>query len=354
MQPKMHLKKKDGINIELDLHDELKNFEKEKHYTIPVFIPHKGCRNECVFCNQRKISGIVNVPTPDEVDRIIVEHLEYVKDKKDESNVEVAFFGGSFTGLNINEQIEYLKVANSYKENGKIDGIRISTRPDYIKPVVLNILKKYGVTTIELGVQSMDNTVLQVAKRGHLNTDTIRASRLIKIWGFNLGHQIMIGLPKSTEKIECDTMDAVIKMQPKELRIYPVYVLENSELYDMYQKGIYKALSVYEAVDRVVSIINICKKTNIKIIRLGLQSTDEITQNSSNIYGPVCDNFAEYVMAKLVREKIENIIIEKKLEKCGTINFDVDKKYTSIVIGPKKINKEYFEKKYNINIGVKK
>lgn len=352
MPQKMHLIQKHGVKLELDLHDRLKNFEKEKHYTIPVFIPHKGCRNECVFCNQRKISGVVVTPTCEEVEEIIQKHLEYIKDKKDDASVEVAFFGGSFTGLNINDQIDYLKVAHKYIELKKVSGIRISTRPDYIKPLILNILKKYGVTTIELGVQSMDNMVLQAAKRGHLNTDTIRASKLIKIWGFNLGHQIMVGLPKSTLISEKQTMESVIKMSPKELRIYPVYVLEDSELYEMYKKGIYKALSIEEAVSRVVEIVKLCQTTNIKIIRLGLQSTDEITSKSSHIYGPVCDNFAEYVMAEIAKEEMEKIILSKKLESKEEIIFQIPKKFVSIVIGPKKINKDYFKNKYNIKIGV--
>ncbi len=347
----MHLKEKSGVKIILDLHDELKNFEKEKHYTIPVFIPHKGCKNECVFCDQRKISGALKSPTYDEVDKTIKEHLEYIKDKKDLANVEIAFFGGSFTGLNIDEQVGYLKVANSYLIQKKVNGIRLSTRPDYIKPYILNLLKKYGVTTIELGVQSMDNNVLNASKRGHLNTDTIRASKLINLWGFNLGHQIMIGLPKSSEVIEKCTMEAVVKMAPKELRIYPVYVLENSELYDMYNKKEYAPLTIKEAVERVLKIMHICMSTNIKVIRLGLQSTSEITSNSSNILGPVCDNFAEYVLARLAREKMEKEISAKNITS-KKITFEIPQKYVSIVIGPKKINKNYFEKVYNIEIGV--
>lgn len=352
MPQKMHLKLKTGIKFELDLHSVLKNFEKQKHYTIPIFIPHKGCNNECVFCNQRKISGIIIPPTCDEVESIIEKHLEYIKDKKEEANVEIAFFGGSFTGININDQIAYLKTAYKYICQKKVNGIRISTRPDYIKPFILNMLKKFKVSTIELGVQSMDNSVLKASKRGHLNTDTIRASKLIKYWGFNLGHQIMVGLPKSNTLIEKKTMQEVIKLSPKELRIYPVYVLEDSELYKMYKKGLYKALTIEEAVKRVVEIIKLCQTTNIKIIRLGLQSTDEITSKSSHIYGPVCDNFAEYVMAEIVKKEMEKIILSKNIDKKSKVVFEIPKKYTSIVIGPKKINKNYFKEKYDIKIEV--
>lgn len=348
----MHLRDKTGVKIQLDLYGVLKNFKKEDHYTIPVFIPHKGCRNECVFCNQRSISGQIEAPTYDDVKNTIEKYLGYIKDKKDMKNVEVAFFGGSFTGLNINDQIGYLKVANEFLISGKINGIRLSTRPDYIRPMILNILKKYGVTTIEIGVQSMDNDVLQASKRGHLNTDTIRASKLIKLWGFNLGHQIMIGLPKSTENIEKSTMEAVARIAPNELRIYPVYILEESELYEMYKEGKYEPLTLDEAIKRVLSVMHICMQTNIKVIRIGLQATETITKNNSHVLGPVCDNFAEYVLAGLAREKMEEEILKRENISGENITFEVEKRYTSIVIGPKKINKDYFLNKYNVQIGV--
>lgn len=348
----MHLRDKAGVKIQLDLYGVLKNFKKEDHYTIPVFIPHKGCRNECVFCNQRSISGQIEAPTYDDVKKTIEKYLGYIKDKKDMKNVEVAFFGGSFTGLNINDQIGYLKVANEFFISGKINGIRLSTRPDYIRPMILNILKKYGVTTIEIGVQSMDNDVLQASKRGHLNTDTIRASKLIKLWGFNLGHQIMIGLPKSTENIEKSTMEAVARIDPNELRIYPVYILEESELYEMYKEGKYEPLTLDEAIKRVLSVMHICMQTNIKVIRIGLQATETITKNNSHVLGPVCDNFAEYVLAGLAREKMEEEILKRENISGENVTFEVEKRYTSIVIGPKKINKDYFLNKYNVQIGV--
>ena len=349
----MHLVKKDGINIRLDLHEELKNFEKTKQYTIPIFIPHKGCKNECVFCNQRKISGQIVPPTTAEVDKTIKEYLTYFKDKKEKINIEVAFFGGSFSGLPINEQIEYLEVAHKYVLDKSINGIRISTRPDYIMPTELNILKKYGVTTIELGVQSMDDNVLNVCKRGHKSIDTIRASKLIKLWGFKLGHQIMIGLPKSNKNSEEYTIKQSLKLMPSELRIYPVYVLKESALYEKYLQGSYTPLGFNEAIDRVLNVVKFCQKTNVKIIRLGLQSTDEITSSSKDIVGPVCDNFAEYVMAEIVREKMEKEILKRNISENRKVIFEIPGKYASIVAGPKKINKVFFESHYNIKIGVK-
>ena len=180
MQQNMQLKIV-NYNIDLNLDYELKNIlNKENQYTIPIFIPHKGCKNECIFCNQRKISGHLTSVTYSDVDEEIKKNLKYFENNKKNKKIQIAFFGGSFTGINFNEQIEYLKVANKYIENGKVDSIRLSTRPDYISPKILKMLKMYNVETIELGVQSMDNEILKIAKRGHLRRHVIRASRLIR------------------------------------------------------------------------------------------------------------------------------------------------------------------------------
>lgn len=349
----MRYLKKDGIKIELDLKDELKNFEKEEQYTIPIFIPHKGCKNECVFCNQRTISGTLVVPTSNEIDNKIKEYLGYIKDKRANKKVEIAFFGGSFTGLDIKEQTAYLEIANKYIKNGEVNSIRVSTRPDYIDMLILSNLKKYGVGTIELGVQSMNGSVLMASKRGHTTSDVIRASRLIKLFNIKLGHQIMIGLPKSNKNIDIETARQIVRMAPNEIRIYPVYVIKGSELYDLYINGRYTPISFEEAIERTLEVVRIINKTNIKIIRLGLQSTEEITAKNVDIVGPVCDNFAEYVMCELVKEKMEKEIISKNIKKNRKVIFAVPRKYISVTVGPKKVNKIYFEEKYNIKMGVK-
>ena len=336
------------MEIKLDLKQELKNFiNKDNQYTIPIFIPHKGCPHACVFCNQRRISGTIKDTTVEDVDNIIKEYLDYYlnTDKK----IEIAFFGGSFTGIDLSLQEAYLKVAYKYIIDGKVDSIRLSTRPDYINDEILTLLTKYGVKTIELGVQSMNDEILDKAKRGHTRDDVINASNLIRQYGIRLGHQIMIGLPYSSINSEVYTIKECLKLEPEQLRIYPVYVIEDSELYDMYEAGEYKALEIGEAVDRCVAVIHECQKTNVQIIRLGLQSTSEITAKNTNIYGPVSDNFAEYVMAALIRERIENEIVKDN----GNIVVYVPKRYISATIGPKKINKIYFENKFNVKYIVK-
>ena len=339
------------MEINLDLKHELKNFSnKKEQYTIPIFIPHKGCPNNCVFCNQKKISGQLTDVTAQDVEDKIEEYLKYYSNSK--KKIEIAFFGGSFTGIPMDKQIEYLEVANSYVKKGLVDAIRISTRPDYINRNILDTMKKYNVKTIELGVQSMDNEILTLSKRGHTALDVVNASKLIHEYGIVLGHQIMIGLPGSTRESEVYTIKECLKLQPQQLRIYPVYVIPDSELYSMYENSEYKPLSINEAVKRCKAVIHECQKTEISIIRLGLQSTDEITAKNSQLKGPVSDNLAEYVMASLVKDKIEKEIKDRKIDD-GKLIINVLKKYVSICIGPKKINKIYFENKYNIKFIVK-
>ncbi len=354
-QQKMQLANSNIYNITLDLNEELKNIiNKDNQYTIPIFIPHSGCKNECVFCNQRKITGNTESVTKEQVDKIIQEYLKYFNNAKSiDKKIEVAFFGGSFTGLSIKQQIGYLEIAYKYILNKKIDSIRLSTRPDYISPKILKILKKYNVETIELGVQSMDKNVLNVAKRGHSNIEVIRASKLIRYYGFKLGIQIMVGLPNSTIKTEIYTIKEVIKLKPKQLRIYPVYVLHDTKLYDMYKSGEYIPLTLDEAIQRSYYILEECRKTDIQIIRMGLQSTDEITMNNVDIVGPVCDNFAEYVLSKTVLKRIEKEVKRLNINKESILNIFVPKRYISIVVGPNKVNKKYLKENYNFILKIK-
>jgi histone acetyltransferase (RNA polymerase elongator complex component) len=342
--------------IDLDISEELKNIlNKDEQYTIPVFIPHLGCNNKCVFCNQRKISGNLEVKSMGEIRADIEKHLEYFKNSK---KIQIAFFGGSFTGIPISHQIKYLKLANEYIKSGQVDSIRISTRPDYITIPIVKMLKKYNVKTIELGVQSMDNFVLESSKRGHTASDVIRAAIIINLLKVELGFQIMVGLPNSTLQSETMTIIKLLKFSPKQLRIYPVYVLEKSELYDMYLRKEYIPLSVDEAMLRTAEIIKLCKSSKVQIIRVGLQSTEEISANNVKILGPVSDNFAEYALSRIILEKIEkeilnNIHVNNVDNLKEKVDVYVNKKYISIVVGPKKINKNYLQDKYNIVLSIK-
>ena len=218
----------------------------KKEYIIPIFVPHLGCPNACVFCNQTKITGKQKQVTAKDVEETIEEYLKSFKDK--ENKVEVAFFGGSFTAIEEEKQNELLEAAYKYIKSGQVDSIRISTRPDYINKQILKRLRKYKVKTIELGVQSSNNYVLAKAKRGHTFEDVKKASKLIRFYGFTLGHQMMVGLPESTALDEINTARDLIKLKPKIVRIYPVLVIKKTELEEQYKNGEYEPLSITQAV----------------------------------------------------------------------------------------------------------
>mgnify|MGYP003196853996 FL=1 len=202
----------------------------KKEYIIPIFVPHWGCKKCCTFCNQRTISGEKKQVTAKDVTNTIE---YYLKNFKNENNyVEVAFFGGSFTAIEREKQEELLSAVQPYIEEKKVDSIRLSTRPDAIDKDILRMLKKYNVKTIELGVQSTNNYILARCKRGHSFEDVKKASKLIRFYRFNLGHQMMVGLPDSTEKDDIQSAKDIIKLRPKMVRIYPVLVIKGTELED--------------------------------------------------------------------------------------------------------------------------
>ena len=338
--------------IHIKVNELLHNIGKENITILPVFIPHYGCIHECIFCNQKKITGKNDVSHLEQIDKYISDYLKNIKDK---SNIQIAFFGGTFTAININSQIKLLEIANKYIKNGLVKSIRISTRPDNIDVNNLKILKKYNVEVIELGVQSMDNKVLDLNKRGHNNLDVIRASKLIKMFNIKLGFQIMIGMYGANKQNEINTMKSLLKLKAEYLRIYPVYVLDGSLLYKLYKSSTYNPLTLEEAVERSYNVVKLCLNSNIKIIRLGLQSTDEITSNNVEVAGPVCDNFAEHVYSKIVLDEIIKSInlIENIKELDEIIEIIVPEKYISITVGPKRCNIKYIKNKYNINMKVK-
>ena len=260
----------------------------KKEYIIPIFVPHLGCPNDCTFCNQKKISGQKTNISSKDVNGIIEYYLSNFKEH--DKKVEVAFFGGSFTGIDVNIQEELLSAAYEFIKKEKVDSIRISTRPDYINQDILNLLKKYNVKTIELGVQSANDFVLQKARRGHTFEDVKKASKLIRKNGFILGHQMMVGLPESSQKDEIETAKKLIKLKPKIVRIYPVLVIKGTKLADDYLEGTYKPNTLEQAVETSAILLKMFSKKKIDVIRIGLQSTDEIcnpeNENSQVVAGP--------------------------------------------------------------------
>ena len=278
----------------------------KRQYIIPIFVPHLGCPNDCTFCNQRKISGQMKNVTENDVRDTIEFYLNNFKEKN--AYKEVAFYGGSFTGIDPELQEKLLSAAYEYIKEKKIDGIRISTRPDYIDKTVLKRLKKYKVKTIELGVQSTNNYILENCKRGHTFEDVVKASKLIRRYRFNLGHQMMIGLPESTELDDINTANDLIKLKPKMVRIYPVLVIKGTELEKQYNSGEYIPLTVDQAVERCKELCYLFGKKKINVIRIGLQNTDTIcspTNNGSEVVaGPYHETFRQLVESSIYYDTI--------------------------------------------------
>lgn len=326
-----------------------------KHqYIIPIFVPHLGCPNDCIFCNQKSISGQKKNMTKEQAKNIIDNYLKNLNDS--DALIEIAFFGGSFTAINENLQNELLELAYAYVKEGKVESIRISTRPDCIDKNILKRLKKYKVKTIELGVQSANDFVLKRANRGHTFEDVKKASKLIRWYGFRLGHQMMVGLPESTRQDEINTAKALIKLKPKMVRIYPVLVVKNTKLEKEFENGIYKALPLPQAVETCKQLVRMFSDKNIDIIRVGLQNTDEISDPSSEksevVAGPYHPAFRQLVESGLwydaIVEKIKKLNVKVKEVQVTVNPLDVNN-----VIGHKKDNVLKLKEFYDVDLILK-
>ena len=326
----------------------------KKQYVIPIFVPHLGCPNDCIFCNQKSISGQKKNMTRQEAKNIIETHLKSIN--KENSLVEIAFFGGSFTAIEEKQQEELLGLAYEYIKNKKVDSIRVSTRPDYINKTILKRLKKYKVKTIELGVQSANDYVLKRANRGHNFEDVKKASKLIRWNGFTLGHQMMVGLPESSRADEINTAKALVKLKPKMVRIYPVLVVKNTKLEQEYENGTYEPLSVVQAVEICKELVRIFDEKNINVIRIGLQNTEEISDpkhsKSEVVAGPYHPAFRQLVESGMWYDAIVSKI--KKLNvKAKKVEVTVNPIDINNVIGHKKENVIKLNELYNVDLIVK-
>lgn len=282
-----------------------------KHYNIPVFLPELACPHRCVFCNQFSIVGKQHIPTNEDVKQIIELHLNSFKQQ--ERVVELAFFGGNFTGLPERMQDSYLEVVQPYLKSNLIQGIRCSTRPDYIDSKRLKILKSYGVQSIELGAQSTDSEILRLSGRGHTFEDIQKSSKMILNEGFNLGLQMMIGLPCDHVEKSQKTVADIISLGAKETRIYPCLVIQNTELEQLYLHGDYKALSLAEAIEWSAAIYDKFSEAHVNVLRIGLHVSEELN-GSALVAGPYHPNFAEMVFSYRWKKRFENFDFPKEKE----------------------------------------
>ena len=318
-----------------------------RYYNIPIFVPHEGCLFQCVFCNQKRITGSDTSVTPEVVAETIDKYLSTIPNG--EKRVEAAFFGGSFTGISKEKQESLLKTAYQFVISGKIDGIRLSTRPDYISEEILERLIKYGVTTVELGVQSMDDAVLMASGRGHTAKTVEDAVNLIKKYQLKLGLQMMIGLPLDTKEKSIKTAEKIIDLAPDFVRIYPTLVLKDTYLEKMYKNGEYEAWSVEKTVDTLKEILPMFSEKHIEVIRVALAVTEEISPQNALIAGPFHPAIRELAEGEIYFDKICALLKEDDSKRTFLVNeFEISK-----ALGNGRKNVKRIKEKYGFEIKIK-
>lgn len=297
------------------------------HSNISVFVPHIGCPNMCSFCNQRHITGRVFAPRAQDVASACETAMQ--SSSFDPETTEIAFFGGSFTAVNRNYMIELLKVAAGYVERGCVSGIRISTRPDAVDREILELLKLYHVTAIELGAQSLDDNVLKKNNRGHTSSDVVNASMLIREYGFELGLQMMTGLYCDNDDTAIRTAQGIIDIKPDTVRIYPTIVLKDTDLAALYADKIYRPQTLEAAVSLASKLLIMFENAGIRVIRLGLHSIE----NDAYIAGPWHPAFSELCQSEIFLSMAKEQLSEK-----GKYTIYVNKSSVSKMIGQKRKN----------------
>jgi len=312
----------------------------DKHFNIPIFIPNMGCPHMCVFCDQKKIAGKNSFPSSDKVISLINKHLSTIPK---ESKIEIAFFGGNFTGIPVDKQKEYLEIARSYVKEGRVSGIRLSTRPDYIDEKILTMLKEYCVTAVELGAQSMDDDVLKLSGRGHTAEDVKRASLMIKRAEISLGLQMMIGLPGDTLLKTAATARVIVRLGADTARIYPTLVIKGTELERLYLERKYMPLSLEEAVSWSSVVLQIFEEHNINVIRVGLHPSEGLLSGDFLAAGPFHASFRELVYTEIWRKLLERFLC---LEESTELIIYVNPQEYKNAVGYNSTNKKMLLKKF--------
>lgn len=315
----------------------------KKHVNIPIFIPHLGCPNACVFCNQHTISGHGEFRI-ENVEREIDEALATVGE---EVEAEIAFFGGSFTGIDRSLMISLLELAQSYVRLGRVESIRLSTRPDYINEEIISILSSYSVRTVELGLQSLDDGVLFASRRGHDISCAERACRMLKSAGFELIGQMMIGLPQSTAEKEIFTARRICELGADGARVYPTVVFADTELSAMLARGAYSPLNTEDAVERTKNVLDIFDAARVPCIRVGLCASENLRDCSVAIAGATHAAIGEMAMSALYLERI-CAELDRRGIWGGGVRIFVARGAVSKAVGQKRANKSKICEKYGL------
>lgn len=274
---------------------------------IPIFIPDAGCPHRCVYCNQKKLTGRQPaLPEPKEIRRQALQFRAH--SRKDRFPVQLSFYGGNFLGLNVQARTVLLQAAGQLASEGIVDSLRFSTRPDTIDQQSLASLSGFPIQTIELGIQSLDNAVLAAAGRGHTAKESVAAVKRLKEAGYQIGLQMMVGLPEDSHSGSLETARGIMALQPDFVRIYPTLVLEDTRLADWYRAGKYRPMELAACVKQVREIYQLFESQDIPVIRMGLQATEMLGLESGIIAGPWHPAFGHLVHSARCYERAAEAI----------------------------------------------
>ena len=317
-----------------------------KPFIIPVFLPNIGCPHQCAFCNQSAITSIKRkMPSPEKLHKIVNNFLKYKG--KDRDLVQIAFFGGNFLGLKAAHIESLLHEAGKFVTAGSVDSLRFSTRPDTINNETLDILTPFPVSTVELGVQSMDDHVLAMSKRGHTSADTKNAVRLLKERNYEIGLQMMVGLPGDDGSKAQLTGRRLADMSPDFVRIYPTVVLAGSLLAKWYQNGKYAPMPLEQCITLVKNLYLLFRENDVKVIRMGLQASEDLEKGSEILAGPYHSAFGHLVFSRVFLDMATAILNSEKYAQ-GEIIIKVHPRSISKMRGLKNRNIETLKRKFNI------
>nr|NJM01892.1 radical SAM protein [Desulfobacula sp.] len=317
----------------------------EKPLIIPIFIPHSGCPHQCAFCNQSIITQNARpIPAPFEIQEAVRRYLQFKRGRK---KVEIAFFGGNFLGLAPETLLCLLDYAMPLILENQIDGIRFSTRPDTITEKTLRLIAPYPVSTVEIGVQSMNDDVLKASGRGHTHLDTVNALGLLRQIPVKIGVQVMVGLPGDNEIVLLESTRRIAGLSPDFARIYPLMVLRGSPMEKWYAQGRYHPLDLSEAVRLVKKMYQIFRAAGVEVIRMGLQASEMMDDPATVLAGPWHPAFGHLVFSGLLYDQVC-----EKLDRCpallsaGSLKLTVHPRSLSRLRGEKNGNMKNLKMKY--------
>lgn len=312
---------------------------------VPFFISHLGCPHRCIFCDQEKISGSRTALPPTQA---IQDKIEEFRAGAPGRQLEVAFYGGSFTALPEEDQLKLLGAVQPFLAAGTVTSLRISTRPDAVDHAAASFLKRMGVGTVELGVQSMNDEVLRLAGRGHSARDSEEALATLQEFGFRVGVQLMPGLPGDTLERSIATVKRVLELEPSFLRIYPTVVVEGTGLAELYRQGHYRPLDLDEAVAWCKELLKLARQSGMPVVRLGLQPTEELETPGVILAGPFHPAFGQLVESEICFEVMAGLL--EGTAPGSEVGFRAAPGRTSDLVGQRRCNLKRLAERFGVRI----